>query len=127
MTSDPKEKIKQLNLELDQAYVGSKINLEVFERMFADDLIFTSPNGLVTNRDQSLAFLKAGDVEYDAYDSTDVEVRVYNHTAVVTGIFTRKGRVKGKEVAGQFRYTRVYVQHQGEWQIVAIQNTSIAS
>ena len=56
----------------------------------------------------------------------DIQVRVYGDTAVLTGRTTQKGQFNGKDISGQTRFTRVYLQQRGKWQAVAFQATRIA-
>jgi ketosteroid isomerase-like protein len=124
MNNRDDQEVRHLNKELDEAYVRG--DTVAMKRIFADDLSFTSPRGLVSNKMQALAFLESGDIKYESYESDDINVRLYEDTAVVTGRLTRKGRVKEQDISGQFRYTRVYLKRQGQWQLVAVQVTTIA-
>jgi ketosteroid isomerase-like protein len=67
----------------------------------------------------------SGSLKYESLKFDEIKVHAYGDTAVVTGRSTATGKDNGKEFAGQFRYTRVYVKRQGRWQIVATQATRI--
>ena len=58
-------------------------------------------------------------------DVSDLKVRVYGSTAVVTGKSNAKGSINGRELKGPVMFTRVYVKKDGKWQSVAFQQTPI--
>ena len=47
----------------------------------------------------------------------DVQMRVYENTAVEAGLSTMVGQDKGKAVARDTRFTRVWVKQQGRWRL----------
>jgi len=56
-----------------------------------------------------------------------MKVRVYGNTAVVTGKADLKGTLGGKDVAGQIRFTRVWLKKGSQWQSVAFQQTRVSN
>ena len=76
----------------------------------------------VTTKKQDLEALKQPpnpDVKLTAYDVDDMNVRLYDKTAVVTGRVTTKRLVKGQAMTSQSRFTDVFVWRDGRWQLVA--------
>jgi hypothetical protein len=60
-------------------------------------------------------------------DLSDVKVRIYGNTAVVTGIVKYVGEQAGvKSTGNPARFTRVLVKRDGIWKQVLGQNTRIA-
>jgi ketosteroid isomerase-like protein len=55
----------------------------------------------------------------------DIQVRIYGNVAVVTARGTARGRYKGQDASGQFRYIRVWIKREGRWQAIAAQSTMI--
>jgi hypothetical protein len=53
-------------------------------RVWADDLTFTNPLGVVQTKAERLAEIRSGGRKLDAVDIDDIQVRVYGETAVVT-------------------------------------------
>lgn len=104
------------------------------ERIWADDLTFINPGGEMLTKAQRLENVRSGATKFDSIESTDQKVRVYGDTAVVTGHYTikgqyntAKGQYSGQEVGGQYRVTLVGVRRGGQWQVVAIQMTPVAT
>ncbi len=46
---------------------------------------------------------------------SDLDVRVYGNTAVVTGQVAQKSTNNGIDTSGHNRFTRVYVKQNGRW------------
>ena len=72
-----------------------------------------------------MAGFKSGSYKYEARQLSDVQVRVYGDTAVVTGRALQQGVENSKDYSGENRFTRVYVKRQGHWVSVALQVTLV--
>jgi ketosteroid isomerase-like protein len=119
------QQIRDLEGEINAAVVSA--DLQVFERLLADDFTHTNQSGVFRTKAQWLANHKPGRSPYDAYEVDDLKIRVYADTAVVTARTTPKGRdSKGKPITGQYRYLRVWAKRDGQWRAVAFQGTRIA-
>jgi ketosteroid isomerase-like protein len=89
------------------------------ERYLADKYVFTGPDGTVENKTQAIADLKSGDLKLQSASLDGAKVQVYGDTAVVTYSSNDKGTYKGKDISGKTRWTDVFVNHNGRWQVVA--------
>jgi ketosteroid isomerase-like protein len=118
------EEIQELHNKLIQAQLNSDI--AALDRIWADDHIFTNPLGVVQTKAQRLAEIQSGNRKLELFSGTDVQVRAYGDTAVVTSRAMLKGQRQGQDISGQFRGIDVYVKTQGSWQVVAAQATRIA-
>lgn len=115
-----KEALMQLERDLGKANIDS--DYAFFDRVEAEEFIFTDAGGGVTNKKQDLEGLKQTpnpDVKLLAYDVDDMSVRLYDKTAVITGRVTTKRLVKGQTMTSQSRFTDVFVWRAERWQIVA--------
>lgn len=115
-----KQALMQLERDLGKANIES--DYAFFDRVEAEEFIFTDAGGGVTTKKQDLEGLKQPpnpEVKLTAYDVDDMNVRLYDKTAVVTGRVTTKRLVKGQTVTSQSRFTDVFVWRDGRWQIVA--------
>ena len=92
-------------------------------RIWADDLTFITPGGVVQTKAQRLADIQSGATKFDTLDSGERTFRVYGDAAVMTTLTTVKGQYAGQEASGQYRVTQVWARRGGAWQIVAIQMT----
>lgn len=118
------EKTKQdlIQIERDIGKANIDRDYDYFERIEAEEFIFTGEDGSVTTKKEDLAGLKEPanpDYTLEAYAVNEAKVTLYGKTAVVTGRVTTKAKYKGAVVAKQTRFTDVFVWRDGRWQIVA--------
>jgi len=73
----------------------------------------------VRTKAQVISDFTSGDLKFQSITTDEVQVRVYENTAVETGLSTMVGQDKGKAVPRDTRFTRVWVKQQGRWRLVA--------
>ena len=95
------------------------------DRLLADDLTYTHSTAKVDTKATYLEPLVSGRTRYQSLEPSDVQVRVYGTTGVVTGILRSVALVAGKESRTDMRFTNVWVQRDGRWQMVAWQSTRL--
>jgi len=93
------------------------------QRTLAEDYVAITPLGQVTTKQDTLSARKSGQLRYDTINVSDMVVRVYGDTAVVTARADVKGHQLGEDFSGPYRYTRVWVRRTGHWQAVSYQAT----
>jgi len=118
------EEIKKVEQERNQALL--KHDTATLDRMTSDDYTFINQRGELRTKAEILAGFKSGSFNYDAREVSDLEVRVYGDTAVVTGRAKQKGVENSKDYSGENRFTRVYIKQNGHWVSVALQVTLVA-
>jgi len=96
---------------------------EFSQRTLAEDYVAITPLGQVTTKQDTLSARKSGQLRYDTIDVSDMVVRVYGDTAVVTARADVKGHQLGEDFSGPYRYTRVWVRRTRHWQAVSYQAT----
>jgi ketosteroid isomerase-like protein len=97
-----------------------------FDKYNADDFTLIGPNGAVQTKAQNLEGWRSGKTGYQKMDFSDLKVRIYGNTAVVTGTVKFLGEQAGvKYTDNQYRFTRVFLRQDGIWKHVLIQNTRI--
>ncbi|MGD0988980.1 MAG: nuclear transport factor 2 family protein [Candidatus Sulfotelmatobacter sp.] len=92
-------------------------------RTLADDYVAITPLGQVTTKKDTISARRSGQLRYEAMNITDMVVRVYGDMAVVTARADVKGHQLGEDFSGPYRYTRVWVRRNGQWQVVSYQAT----
>ena len=92
-------------------------------RTLAEDYVAITPLGQVTTKQETISARRSGQLRYEAMNITDMVVRVYGDTAVVTARAEVKGHQLGEDFSGPYRYTRVWVRRNGQWQTVSYQAT----
>ena len=99
----------------------------MLDRTTTDDYTITRDNGVVRSKAETLQGIKDGSTKFDSFGVSDVRVRIYGETAVVTFHEAIKGSRAGKDMSGQFREVRVFIKRGGNWRAVLAQRTRIAS
>ena len=92
-------------------------------RTLAEDYVAITPLGTVTTKQDTVSARKSGQLRYDSINVSDMVVRLYGDTAVVTARADIKGHQLGEDFSGPYRYTRVWVRRAGHWQAVSYQAT----
>ena len=117
-TRSAERQLIELERQLSDALVRQ--DAAVLNRLWSDDLVFTFPNGKVSNKAQRLAGQKPSAQPSESTNSNDqVKVYLYGNTAVVTVLSTWKGKAGTQEYSDQYQTTHVWVKQQGRWQLVA--------
>jgi Ketosteroid isomerase homolog len=109
--------LKQLDRERIQAQIGA--DAAALDRLYAEDFIGIGPSGAVRGKAQVIADFTSGSLRFQSITIDDVRWRVYGNAAVETGRSTMIGQDKGKAVPRDNRFTRVWVERQGKWQLVS--------
>jgi uncharacterized protein (TIGR02246 family) len=115
--SSVEQAIRQLDNERIQAQISA--DTVALNRIYADDFIGVGPSGTVRTKPQVISDFTSGDLKFQSITTDEVQVRVYENTAVETGLSTMVGQDKGKAVPRDTRFTRVWIKQQGRWRLVA--------
>ena len=115
--SSVEQAIKQLDNERIRAQIGA--DAVALDRIYADDFIGVGPSGTVRTKAQVISDFTSGDLKFQSIVTDEVQVHVYENTAVETGLSTMSGQDKGKAVPRDTRFTRVWVRQEGRWRLVA--------
>jgi uncharacterized protein (TIGR02246 family) len=111
------EAIRKLDNERIQAQIHA--DATALDRIYAADFIGVGPSGRVRTKPQVISDFTSGDLKFQSITTADVQVRVYENTAVETGRSTMIGQDKGQTVPRDTRFTRVWVKEQRRWRLVA--------
>ncbi|MCI0438863.1 MAG: nuclear transport factor 2 family protein [Chloroflexi bacterium] len=121
-------KVEQEVLDLEKRRFEAIVRNDyaALEQILANDLTYIHSNGVFESKAEFIGALKSGQRKYESSDVKEVHARVYGSTAVLTGIVLNRVRGGGGVRDLNLRFTDVYVQRQGKWQMVAWQSTIIA-
>ena len=122
-TNGVEDQIKKLEQGWAQATIKDGEAAE--EQYEADDIVSVDPTGRVTDKAQDKKDLSSGDMKFQSIELTDLKVRVYGNTAVVTGVETMKATYKDQDMSGTYRYTDIWANRNGKWQVVGSQVTKV--
>ena len=112
-------------MEQDRVEAVVRGDVASLDKITSDDYTFINRFGQVSDKQQTLDAIKNGGIKLSSNKVSDLKVRVYGNTAVVTGRSEAQGRISGRDASGPVLFTRVYVKKDGRWQSVAFQQTAV--
>jgi ketosteroid isomerase-like protein len=102
---------------------------EVFDKFFADDVIYTRATGAVITKADIMASLKKPAPESEGkttYAAEDITVHEYGDTVVVAFRLVGRTQRDGNLETTHYRNTGTFLRRQARWQVVAWQATKIS-
>ena len=87
--------------------------------LLAEDFIITVEDGSTFSKTGYIAHNGDSSVHVETSDMSDLRVRMYGKAAVVIGAYHEKGTTKGKPYEYRDRFTDVWMDINGRWQVIA--------
>jgi hypothetical protein len=112
-----------LELERHAKEASIRNDTKFTEQALAENYIAIGPLGTVVTKSDMVDVRRRSKLHYEFIDVTEMVVRIYGETAVVTAKAEVKGSDFGEDFSGPYRYTRVWVKQNGTWRAVAYQAT----
>jgi ketosteroid isomerase-like protein len=113
-------------LEKEMAHAIALNDPSFFQRVYSDDYVGTGPSGEMRNKSAVVARIQNSSAKYFNFIVTDIKVRIYGPSAVVTCTWTARGEQNGRTFARQYRVIHVYVNNNvSGWKVVASQETQL--
>jgi ketosteroid isomerase-like protein len=122
-TGDQESIREIIEMERQAKEASLRRDVDFSQRILAEDYVAITPLGQVTTKQDTVSARRSGQLKYDTINVTDMVVRVYGDTAVVTARADVKGHQLGEDFSGPYRYTRVWVRRTGHWLAVSYQAT----
>jgi hypothetical protein len=124
--SDPElERQEIISLEKEAVRAIQQNNGTFFRRVYGDDFAGTLSHGQVVNKAQWLNVIQSTAFKYETFIASDINVRVFEETAVATCLWSARAVVNGQLISGQLRTTHVYVNTPLGWHVVSGQSTNL--
>jgi ketosteroid isomerase-like protein len=115
-----------VKLENEFARAVANNDADTLDGILGDDWIIVDSDGSIIDKARFLGVIKSGGLSHESMESTDLRVRLYGNTAVVTGLTTTKGKYMGQDFTSCERATDVFVKQTDRWQCVFTQLTRFA-
>ncbi len=113
------ENITIENLEEKLRYTMLTSDVAVLDELIADDLVWTMHTGKVVNKQFDLEAHRSGMFRFTSLDISDRQIHNYGDCVVVTLKAELAGTYNSQAFSETYRFTRVWVQRQNRWQVVA--------
>jgi uncharacterized protein (TIGR02246 family) len=117
------ETIRNLEERRFQAMIAT--DTAALNKILSEDLVYTHATGQADTKKQFLDSVASGRLKYESIQVNEATVRVYGTAAVVTGRATMKVSSGRQGMSFQIRFTDVYANRDGHWQMVAWQSTRL--
>jgi Domain of unknown function (DUF4440) len=112
-----------VNLEKETARAMQWNTGTFFRRVYGEDFEGILPTGQVMNKTAWIASVENTSTKFTSFVASDIRVRMFENTAVVTSLWSTRGTRNGREFARQSRVMHVYVYGQRGWLVIASQET----
>ena len=108
--------IVELEAELRSAQLAADV--AALDRLIAEELLFTGPDGQLGTKAQDLAAHRSGVVHFREHVPTELRVRRIGSDVAIVALCARLAvEVSGSTTRGVYRYTRVWAREQGAWRV----------
>lgn len=96
-----------------------KADADALDKLWDNDLIVTIAAMPVMQKADALAMVKSNRMPFTKYETSDLNVKRFGESALVTGRLQRERAMNGKQMSDDWRFTKVYVMSQGRWRVIA--------
>ncbi len=119
--------VEQQILQLDSRRMRAMIDADIgaLKSILADEMTYVHTTTALDTKQSLLDALESGGLNYQSMITDDVKVRLYGDTAIVTGAAKIQVSSRGQPNSFGVRFTDVYANQDGRWQMVAWQATRV--
>jgi ketosteroid isomerase-like protein len=118
---DTEQELMRLEQVWNQAHLNN--DAAALETLWADDLTVMVPGMAAMSKSDVLAFVKTGRMKFSRYETTDLKVRSFGDTAIVSGNLFRSRTLGGTLHEDRWQFMKVYARQSGKWRVVAFTAT----
>jgi len=110
--------LRQMNDEWVKALI--RRDAATLDRIMADDFVFLYPMEGDDKR-QFIDDLVQGDLNVQQISRSNVYVRIWEQTAVLSALDSAQWFYQGRDFSGKYKVVHIYANRNGEWRLVAVQ------
>lgn len=88
-------------------------------QFYVDDFVLTTSSGAVKKKKDMLDEIGLADLQFEINETTQVQVRLVENTAILTGTLHQKGMYKQKPFDHKLLVTDTWIWVQGRWKLLA--------
>lgn len=115
--------IQQAEQQLTKAQLIS--DADALATLLADDLLFTGPDGQLYTKADDLAAHRSGTMHLTQSSPHEPIIKLRPPVAIVSVLVDLRGFIAEQPIDGSYRYTRVWANLAGGWQVIAAHCTHV--
>jgi ketosteroid isomerase-like protein len=114
-------------IELDKQRMTAMAQKDVatLNRLLSDDLVYTHSSARLDTKQSLIGNMESGSTVYTAVEPSDVKAQDLGDTVILTGACRISVMAQGRPNSFSVRFTDVYANKGGQWQMVAWQSTRL--
>ena len=114
-------------IELDRKRMTAMAEKDIatLNAVLADDLIYTHSSARLDTKQSLIGNMESGSTVYNSVEPSDVKAQDLGSAVVLTGVARIRVTSGGKPNAFAVRFTDVYANKGGKWQMVTWQSTRL--
>jgi ketosteroid isomerase-like protein len=118
---------EQKIIELDRQRMAAMAEKDVatLNRLLADDLIYTHSSARLDTKKSLIGAMESGSTVYTSVEPSEVVAQDLGDSVVLTGVAAISVNSGGKPNSFHVRFTDVYANRGGQWQMVTWQSTRL--
>ncbi len=118
----------QTIIELDRKrmHAMAEKDIATLNALLADDLVYTHSSARLDTKQSLIGNMESGATVYNSVEPSDVKAQDLGSAVVLTGIARIRVTSGGNPNAFAVRFTDVYANKGGKWQMVTWQSTRLA-
>src|SRR4051794_37720669 len=117
------DELHQVEQDFEQALIAS--DTSKLNDLLDEGLQMITPLGSVMTKGDLLGSIDAGVLKFQGLDPHDLQVRLLNGSAVVTGRAHMRASMGDQAFEARTRYTHVYEKQGAQWRMVVAQGTQV--
>jgi ketosteroid isomerase-like protein len=116
---------KIIELDKQRMTAMAQKDIATLSRLLSDDLIYTHSSARLDTKQSLIGNMESGSTVYTAVEPSDVKAQDLGDTVVLTGACRISVMSQNRPNSFSVRFTDVYANKGGQWQMVAWQSTRL--
>jgi hypothetical protein len=114
-----------VSLEKEAAHAIQLNDGTFFRRIYSEEFTGTLSHGQQVSKAQWIQAIESPSVKRESFTASDIKVRIFENTAIVTCLWSSRFVVKGQVLSSQLRVIHVYVNTTSGWRVFSGQSTNL--
>ena len=114
-----------IDLDKKRMNAMAKKDIATLNALLSDDLVYTHSSARIDTKQSLIRAMESGATVYTAVEPSDVQAQDLGEAVVLTGVARISVMSRGNPNTFSVRFTDVYANKGGQWQMVAWQSTRL--